>query len=114
MSKDYKAEFKDVSSEYMTLQNAATDTLGAFGQLHKAAMGDGALPGKYKELIAMAIGVGLRCEGCVVSHTRAAVKKGATQQEIAEAVGVAVMMAGGPGTVYGAKAIEAAKQFAEA
>jgi alkylhydroperoxidase/carboxymuconolactone decarboxylase family protein YurZ len=53
------------------------------------------------------------CEGCIISHTRGALKAGASKAEIADAVAVGVMMSGGPGTTYGAKAIAVAEQFAE-
>ena len=87
--------------------------MAGFGALHKGVMADAALDRKTKELIALAIGVHLRCEGCIVSHARAVVKAGATLDEIADAVGVSILMGGGPSTVYGAKAIEAAQQFTE-
>lgn len=110
---DYKAQFKEISSEFGSLREALPDTIGAFGKLHAAAMGDGALDKKTKELIALAIGINARCEGCVISHVRGALKAGATREEIVETIGVAVFMSGGPGTVYGAKALAATDQFAQ-
>lgn len=113
MTHDYRGAFKEVVDEYKALRELAPAAMDAFGHLHKVAMLDGALGTKTKEMMAMAIGVAMRCEGCIVSHARAAIKAGATPQEIGEAVGVAVLMGGGPATVYGGKAVEAARQFAE-
>ncbi len=113
MSTDYKEKFRELSSEYRTLSQAAPAALAGFGTLHQGVMKDAALDRKTKELIAMAIGIYSRCEGCLTSHTRGAVKAGASLDEISDAVGVSILMGGGPSTVYGAKAIEAAQQFAE-
>lgn len=111
MATDSKAHFKELVSGMQNLGGEIPETIAGFKQLHKAAMADGALSTKVKELIALAIGINVRCDGCIVSHVRSAVKAGATREEIAEAIGVSVLMGGGPATVYGAKALEAADQF---
>ena len=81
------------------LREAIPGVYAGYAQLHDAAMGDsGALPAPVKELIALAIAVTQECDGCVVSHARAAARHGATAQEVAEAMGVAILMNGGPGT----------------
>ncbi len=85
-----------------------------FGALSRAALGEGALEPKVKELIAMVIGVVQGCDGCIASHARGAVRAGATTQEAAEAIGVSIMMHGGPATIYGARAYDAFREFAEA
>ena len=83
-----------------------------YAQLHNAAMGDGALTARTKELIALAIAVTRECDGCVVAHARGAARRGATAQEVAEAMGVAILMNGGPGTVWGPRAYAAFEEFA--
>lgn len=85
--------------------------VSGFRMLYKEALADGALDTKVKELIALATGVTTGCEGCIVSHIRAARRAGATRQEILEAIGVAVLMGGGPAMVYGSHALEALDQF---
>jgi AhpD family alkylhydroperoxidase len=85
--------------------------MAGFGQLHKQAVAGGALTPKVKELIALAIAVAVRCEGCVAFHTHDALKAGASRQEVVEAIGVAVLMGGGPSVIYGAEALEALDQF---
>ena len=82
-----------------------------FGQLHKAAVNEAALSLKVKELIALAIAVSARCEGCIAFHTHDALRTGASRAEILEALGVAVLMGGGPSVMYACEALEALEQF---
>ena len=81
------------------------DAMAAFRGLVKAAGVDGALDHKAKELIALAISVAVRCEGCIVFHSRACLRLGVTRAEILDMLGVAVEMGGGPSAVYGAQAL---------
>ncbi|HOV01836.1 MAG: carboxymuconolactone decarboxylase family protein [Actinomycetales bacterium] len=82
-----------------------------FAHTHKAALGDGALSTKAKELIAFGIAVSKQCDGCIASHARGAARAGATLEEAAEAIGVAILMNGGPATVYGPRAYAAFSEF---
>jgi AhpD family alkylhydroperoxidase len=82
-----------------------------FARLHKKAVEDGALSRKTKELMALAISIAVRCEGCIAYHTHDAVAAGATRQELLETVGVAVLMGGGPAAMYAAHAMDAIEQF---
>ncbi len=86
----------------------------AFQQLAAAATAEGALDTKTKELIALAIGITARCDGCVAFHAGAAVRHGANREEVLETIGMAIYMGGGPSLVYGARALEAYEPFAEA
>ena len=83
----------------------------AFSALAQAATRDGALDRKTKELIALALGVASRCDGCIGFHTETLVKLGATRQEVEETLGMAVYMGGGPSLMYAADAISAFEQF---
>ncbi|MBM3669748.1 MAG: carboxymuconolactone decarboxylase family protein [Actinobacteria bacterium] len=85
-----------------------------FVGLHRAAMQDGALATATKELIALAIAIVERCDGCIASHARGAARAGATREQVAEAIGVAILMAGGPATVYGPRAYSAFCEFLDA
>lgn len=87
------------------------DTMGGFSQLHKGAINEGVLSVKTKELIALAIAITVRCDGCIAFHVNDALKAGASPEEIHEAIGVAVLMGGGPSVMYGCEAIEALQQF---
>ena len=94
------------------LREAIPGVYAGYAQVHNAAMGDGALPARVKELIALAIAVTRECDGCVVAHARGAARRGASAEEVAEAMGVAILMNGGPGTVYGPRAYAAFEEFA--
>ena len=65
-----------------------------------------------KELIALAISVSKQCDGCIASHARVAARRGATAAEVAEALGVAIVLNGGPGTVHAPRAFAAFEEFA--
>jgi AhpD family alkylhydroperoxidase len=82
-----------------------------YGALSSAVLGDGALDAKTKELIALAIAVTKQCDGCMASHARGAARRGATAEEVAEALGVAIQMGGGPSMNYAADALRAFDQF---
>jgi AhpD family alkylhydroperoxidase len=94
------------------LRAAIPEVYAGYAALHGAAMGDGALPARVKELIALAIAATKECDGCVVAHARSAVRQGVTAAEVAEAMGVVILMNGGPGTVWGPRALAAFEEFA--
>ena len=94
-----------------TLAAAQPDVMKAFWGLHKATTTVGALDTKTKELIALAISVAVHCDDCIAHHTRDALESGATREEIADALSVAILMGGGTGVVYATHAIEAVDQF---
>jgi AhpD family alkylhydroperoxidase len=109
--KDVLAELAPLGRE---LRGAIPEVYRGFGELHSAALAPGALSTSIKELIALAIAVVDRCDGCIASHSRGAVKAGATKEEAAEAIGVAFLMAGGPSTVYGPRAYAAFCEYYDA
>jgi len=96
-----------------SLREAIPEVYKGFGQMSSAAMAEGALPGKFKELIALALAAAQQCDGCIAYHARGAARKGATRDEVAETLGVLLDMTGGPATVYGPRAWEAYNEFAE-
>jgi len=94
------------------LRAAIPQVYAGYAALHGAAMGDGALPAGTKELIALAISATKECDGCVAAHARSAARQGVTAAEVAEAMGVVILMNGGPGTVWGPRALAAFEEFA--
>lgn len=110
----YHDEISDLRQPTRDLRDAIPDTWAGFAALHEHAVSDGKLSGKLKELIAIAIAVHDGCEGCIAYHARAAAHKGATEEEVAEALGVALLMGGGPASVYAPKALDAFREFAAA
>ena len=97
---------------HRNLRRSVPELYHGFGELHRAAFAPGALDRKTKELIAFAIAVVERCDGCIASHAEAAARAGASRIEAAEAIGVAVLMGGGPATIYGPRAFDAFCEFA--
>ena len=61
----------------------------------------------------MVVGVSVHCDGCIAYHAQAAAKAGASEDEVAEALGVALLMGGGPASVWGPRALAAFREFAE-
>jgi AhpD family alkylhydroperoxidase len=110
MSKDYKQITKDISASLAKLRTEAPDMMKGFGDLASAATKDGVLDKKTKELIALALGVAARCDGCLGFHTQALARLGASKQEVVETLGMAVYMGGGPSLMYAADAITAFEQ----
>jgi AhpD family alkylhydroperoxidase len=96
------------------LVHLVPDAIKAFGTLSREAQKAGALDHKVKELIALSIGVSTRCDGCIAYHARNSLRAGATRQEVAEALAVAVQMGGGPAMVHAADALRAFDEFAAA
>ncbi len=113
MSTDYVDLHSRLEEEITSLGNELPRPMSGFSRLHRKAMEDGVLDGKTKELMALAISVAVRCEGCIAYHVHDALKAGATRPEILEAIGVAVLMGGAPASVYAAYAMDAIEQFSK-
>jgi len=111
MTSDYRARIAEIDGYAIALRALIPDTLTGFGAMSKAAQAPGALDRKTKELLALAIGVAIRCDGCIGYHARGAQRTGASRQEVAEALGVAIQMGGGPSVNYAADALRAFDQF---
>ncbi|MGM0440367.1 MAG: carboxymuconolactone decarboxylase family protein [Chlamydiota bacterium] len=111
MSDYYPNLLKELSPYLKELRSESKEAVLAFGQLKNAALKDGELDKKTKELIALAIGVAQKCDPCIAHHTKALIDLGATKQEIIEMLNVAVFMGGGALLMYAAKALEAYDQL---
>ena|SRR5438105_1170559 len=107
-----KETIEEMRPQAQRMREAVPDVWRAYTDMHRAALNDGALPAKVKELIALAIAVTRECDGCIAVHARGAARRGATAAEVAEALGVAVLMNGGPATVWGPRALDAFMEFA--
>jgi AhpD family alkylhydroperoxidase len=111
MVKDWMKIAGDLGPAIAELRSGIPEVMKAFGQMDAALSKDAALSPKTKELIALALGVASRCDGCLAFHAKAAAKYGASRPEILEAIGMAIYMGGGPSVIYGAQALEAFDQF---
>lgn len=83
------------------------DTVRGYTTLSGANAKTGKLDGKTRQLISLAVAVTTRCDGCITVHTEAAIKEGASKEEVAEALGVAVAMNAGAALVYSARVMDA-------
>ena len=108
----YSALTRDISKQLAALRSDQPAVMKAFNDLSKASLSDGALTEKTKELIALALGVAARCDGCLGFHAKALARLGATRAEVEEALAVAVYMGGGPSLMYSANAMTAFAEFA--
>lgn len=112
MTVDVDSTMASIKDGMTNLGEGIPEVMQAFGAVGKAVYKDGALPTKTKEMLAIASAIATHCEGCIVWHTRGAIKQGMTRAELQEVISVAVQMGGGPSLVYGIKALEAFDQIA--
>lgn len=101
----------DLRAPTTSLRHAMPEAWQGFLSLHGAAMAEGKLPTRLKEAVALAISVVKRCDGCIAYHARAAAKAGATSEEVAEVLAVALLLDGGTASVYAPRAWEAFLEF---
>lgn len=108
---DWKDSLEHTTAILKPLRAEQAGVAKGFHTLHNAAMAEGAIGTKHKELMALAVGISKQCNDCIGFHIKAAIRAGATREEVAEVVNVCVLMNGGPGYMYGAKALEAYDQL---
>ena len=111
MSMDHVQAADDVVQSSVALTKGIPEAMAGFAALGKGAYADKVLSRKYKELIALALGVAARCDGCVAYHAKKVADLGATREEVLETLGVCVQMGGGPSMVYGGEALRAYDAF---
>jgi len=106
---DWTHYLQELGQTLPELGKLTPDTLRGYNTLSDANAKTGHLGAKTRELISLAVAVTTRCDGCITVHAEAALKHGATREEIAEALGVAVAMNAGAALVYSARALDAVK-----
>ena len=104
---DHPALVHSINENLMGLRKAQPDALQAFGNLARAAMAEGAVSAKHKELMALAIGITQHCSGCIGFHVKALHKLHCTRAELEEMLSVCVYMGGGPALMYTAETLKA-------
>ena len=87
-----------------TLEASAPDAIKAFWAFDRAAMAAGAIPAKYKELMALAVAFTTQCPYCIEIHAKKARETGSSDQEIAEVVGIAAALRAGAAITHGTHA----------
>lgn len=111
MTVSYKETAKEIGTKLKEFGKRIPETMQGFNQMARATHADGALDAKTKELIAIAIGIAARCEGCLAFHAQACVKLGVTRAEFEEMLQVAAYMGGGPSLMTAAEAMLAYEEF---
>jgi AhpD family alkylhydroperoxidase len=104
----------DLRDSYHALTEAIPEVMAGYGALHDAAFVNGALDVKTKELIALSIAITRECDGCIAAHGRNLARLGATTEEVTEMIGVSITMNGGPGLVWGPRALQAFLEYQKA
>ena len=87
-----------------TIEASAPEAIRAFWAFDKAAMAAGAIPGKYKELMALSVAFTTQCPYCIQLHAGRAREAGASDQEIAEVVAIAAALRAGAAMTHGTHA----------
>jgi AhpD family alkylhydroperoxidase len=108
---DWNEYRKQLTGGVKEIGQLSPDTIRGYMELSAAGQKSNLLGAKTRELIALAVAVSLRCDGCITVHTEAAIKQGATKEEIAEALGVAVTVNAGAALVYSTRVMDAFKEY---
>ena len=110
-TENFPARRTELRQGYRDLAEVLPDQMKGFGELHRSAVADGALSTATKELMAVAIGICVPCDDCIALHVHDALRAGATAEQVHEAIGVAILMGGGPASTYATHALRALEQF---
>lgn len=109
--KNYEEITQNISESLAKIRKEIPDVMNGFSAMAQAATKDGVLDKKTKELIALALGVAARCDGCIGFHVKALVTLSMTRGELLETLGMAIYMGGGPSLMYAADALQAYEEF---
>jgi AhpD family alkylhydroperoxidase len=100
------------TAQLRNLRGGAPEVMKAFANIAQSALAPKALDRKTKELIAVGISVAVRCDDCIGFHVKAALEQGASQEEVTEALAMAIYMGAGSSVMYATHALDAYAQFA--
>jgi len=104
---DWDGYRKQLAATIAEIAKSAPDLVRGYRMLVTSRAKSGALDAKTRELVAVAVAVTVRCDGCIATHVEQAKKQGATADEITDALGVAVMVNAGAAMVYSARTLDA-------
>jgi AhpD family alkylhydroperoxidase len=107
MMLDWNNYQKEIGGKLGELSKLSPDTLKGYLTLSGANAKTTLLGEKTRQLISLAVAVTTRCDGCIVFHTDAALKAGASKEEISEALGIAVAMNAGAALIYSTRVLDA-------
>jgi AhpD family alkylhydroperoxidase len=106
MLNDWKTYREDLHKTVGTFASLNPDAMRGLGMISGAAS-KGTLGPKFHELIALAVAVTTRCDGCIATHVKLAADHGATREEIAEVLGTAIALNAGAALTYTARVLDA-------
>jgi AhpD family alkylhydroperoxidase len=98
---------QELAAKIGEIGRTSPEIIRGYRTLSDAGSKTNKLDAKTRELIALAVAVSLRCDGCITTHTSAAIKNGATKEEIVEALGVAISVNAGAALVYSSRVLDA-------
>ena len=101
---DYRSQLLTTIGE---IGKVSPDLVRGYRTISEAGDKTAKLDPKTRELIALAVAVTVRCDGCITTHTTAAIKHGATKEEVVEALGVAITVNADAALVYSARTLDA-------
>jgi AhpD family alkylhydroperoxidase len=107
MMLDWNAYRDQINAAVKEMAAVNPDIVKAYAGLNYANAKSTRIDAKTRELIALGVAITLRCDGCINAHTDAAIKAGATKEEVVDALGVAIMVNAGAAMVYSARTIDA-------
>lgn len=107
MMLDWNEYQKQLISNFAAIGKVNHEILKGYNGLSNAGNTTNVLNAKTRELIALAVAVTRQCDGCITTHTSAAIKQGASREEIIEALGVAIAVNAGAALVYSARVVDA-------
>ena len=113
MTARYKTLTQELSATLAKMRKEIPDVMAGFSAISQAATKDGVLDKKTKELIAIALAVAARCDGCIGFHSQTLVKLGVSREALLETLGMAIYMGGGPSLMYAAEALQAFEEFSQ-
>jgi AhpD family alkylhydroperoxidase len=111
---DWNGYRQQLAAAIADIAKHAPDLVRGYRMLASSRAKSGALDAKTRELVALAVAVTVRCDGCITTHVDLARKQGATADEITDALGVAVMVNAGATLIYSARTLDAFQSGAPA
>ena len=104
---DWNGYRQQLATTITEIGKTAPELTRGYKMLVASRATSGALDAKTRELVALAVAVTLRCDGCITTHVELARRQGATEPEIVDALGITVMVNAGAALVYSARTVDA-------
>ena len=104
---DWNEYHKQIQQQIAEIGRSNREVVKGYRELSNAGNATNLLGEKVRELIALAVAVTRQCDGCIITHTDAAIKHGATKEEIIEALSVAVAVNAGAALIVSSRVLDA-------